>query len=84
MIEKLETISASKFKATCLGVLERVRKTGRPIVVTKFGKPIAEVVPARPSKRGRDWMGRMEGTVKIVGDIVGPVFDEDEWDMFRD
>lgn len=79
-----KTISASRFKATCLGVLEKVRETGQPVVVTKFGKPIAEVIPARPSKGGREWFGCMEGTVKIAGDIVGPVLDEDEWKVLRD
>ena len=34
----------SKFKATCLAVLERVRKTGEPVLVTRFGHPVAEIV----------------------------------------
>ncbi len=33
-----ETMAISKFKATCLAVLERVRRTGRPVVVTRFVK----------------------------------------------
>jgi prevent-host-death family protein len=84
LMAKPETISASKFKATCLGVLEKVRKSGRPVVVTKFGKPIVEVIPARLSKRGSDWIGSMEGTCQIVGDIVGPIIDESEWEALRD
>jgi prevent-host-death family protein len=47
----MDEIAISKFKATCLAVLERVRETGRSVRVTKFGKPIAEVVP--PKKHGR-------------------------------
>ena len=41
----MEEIAISKFKATCLAVLERVRKTGKPIRVTRFGQVVAEVVP---------------------------------------
>src|SRR6266404_5716433 len=41
----MEEIAISKFKATCLAVLERVRKTGRPVLVTRFGEPVAELVP---------------------------------------
>jgi antitoxin (DNA-binding transcriptional repressor) of toxin-antitoxin stability system len=39
----MKEIAISKFKATCLAVLERVRKTGEPILVTRFGHPIAEI-----------------------------------------
>src|SRR5436309_12337738 len=42
---KMETMAISKFKATCLATLERVRRTGRPLRVTRFGKPVADVVP---------------------------------------
>ncbi|MGH9528642.1 MAG: hypothetical protein ACRD2S_01845 [Terriglobales bacterium] len=30
----------SEFKAKCLGILEQVRKTRRPIRVTRFGQPV--------------------------------------------
>jgi prevent-host-death family protein len=68
----VETIAVSKFKATCLSVLERVRKTGKPVLVTRFGKPIAEIVPPPPPPRTANWMGSMAGTCEILGDIVGP------------
>jgi len=41
----MEEIVISKFKATCLAAMERVRKTRKPILVTRFGKPVAQVVP---------------------------------------
>lgn len=78
-----ETISISKFKATCLAVLERVRRTGKPIVVTKYGEPIAEVVPPTPEPREKDWLGAMRGTVHYLGDIVSPASDPEEWEALR-
>jgi prevent-host-death family protein len=75
----METIAVSKFKATCLSVLERVRKTGKPVLVTRFGKPIAEIVPPPPPPRTANWMGSMAGTVEILGDIVSPISTEEEW-----
>ena len=36
----MEQISISKFKATCLAVLERVHQTRVPILVTKELSPI--------------------------------------------
>ena len=75
----MEQIAISKFKATCLAVLEEVRKTRKPIVVTRFGVPVAQVLPPPQPKRRKSWIGAMEGTGKILGDIVGPTTTEDEW-----
>jgi prevent-host-death family protein len=79
----VETIAISKFKATCLAVLERVRKTGTPILVTRFGEPVAEIVPPPPAERPANWLGCMAGTAEIVGDIISPATDPDDWDALR-
>ena len=79
----MEEIAISKFKATCLGVMEKVRKTRKPVRVTRFGKPVAEVHPPPPPPRRKSWLGDMVGTVHIVGDIVSPAADEDEWEVLR-
>jgi len=80
----MEEISISEFKAKCLAILERVRKTRKPIRVTRFGKPVAEVVAPSPVKERSDWMGSMKGQMEILGDIVSPVIDEDEIEALRD
>ena len=79
----MDEIAISKFKATCLAVLERVRKTRRPIRVTKFGEPVAEVVPPSPKPKKKPWLGSMAGTAHIVGDIVSPASDEKEWKVLN-
>jgi prevent-host-death family protein len=79
-----ETISISKFKATCLAVLERVRRTGKPVVVTKHGRPVAEVVPPSPEPLESDWLGSMRGRGRVVGDIVAPAVEPEEWEVLRD
>ncbi|MGH7564872.1 MAG: type II toxin-antitoxin system Phd/YefM family antitoxin [Gemmatimonadota bacterium] len=83
MDETTETIAVSKFKATCLAVLERVRRTGKPVVVTKYGEPIAEVVSPSPRPRDAGWLGSMRGTVRYLGDIVSPASDPEEWEALR-
>jgi prevent-host-death family protein len=65
----MEEIAISKFKATCLAVLERVRRTNQPIRVTRFGKPVAEIIPPSPPERPRRSFGIRQGG-HIVGDIV--------------
>jgi len=79
----MEEIAISKFKATCLAVLERVRKTGRPVLVTRFGEPVAEVGPPTPAKPMQRELGGMRGTAQILGDIVSPASDEDDWEVLR-
>jgi prevent-host-death family protein len=79
----MEEIAISKFKATCLAVLERVRKTGKPVLVTRFGEPVAQLVPPPDPARPANWIGSFAGTAKIVGDIVSPATDADDWEVLR-
>lgn len=62
----------SKFKTTCLAALERVRRTGRPLRITRFGRPIADVVPPAPVTVSKRALGALAGDGAIVGDIVSP------------
>jgi prevent-host-death family protein len=71
----MKKIAAGIFKAQCLALMEDVRTTRRPIVITKRGKPIAKLVPAEPEKD--EWIGRLNGKFKTTGDIVSPI---DEWE----
>ena len=73
-------MAISEFKATCLAVLERIRSTGRPLLITKRGKPIAEVIPPTLAISGAGWLGAMRGTARITGDIVAPVGDPEDWE----
>ncbi len=79
----MEEIAVSKFKATCLAVMDNVRKTQKPVLITRFGKPLAEVRPPSPSKIKKKWLGCMEGTGQILGDIVSPASDESDWEVLR-
>jgi prevent-host-death family protein len=78
--EEMPTISISKFKATCLAVLAQVERTGHPILVTRYGKAIARVMPPVPVERPQSWLGCMSGKARIVGDIISPAGDESEWE----
>jgi len=81
----VEEIATSKFKATCLSVLEQVRKTKKPILVTRFGKPVAQIWPPPPPrpKRRANWIGDMEGAVIFLGDVTSPAAPLEEWDAWR-
>lgn len=79
----MKEVAISEFKAKCLALLDQVQKTRNPLLVTRFGKPVAEVIPAFEAGRGH-WIGSMKHTMKIVGDIVSPANDEGEWEALRD
>ncbi len=75
----MEQIAISKFKATCLGVLENVRRTRTPIRVTRFGKPVADIMPpAIPTSKS--WLGCLSEVTEIHGDIVGPIGAFEGWE----
>jgi len=83
MQDSPESISISEFKATCLARLERVRRTGRRLLVTKHGVPIAEVVPPRVEASDSAWTGSAAGTGHIRGDLIEPVGPASDWEATR-
>lgn len=80
----MEEIAVSEFKAKCLGILKQVQKTKKPLRITRFGKPLAEVVPPGPSLDRKNWLGSMADSFDITGDIVSPASEETEWEALRD
>jgi prevent-host-death family protein len=69
----MESLSVSKFKSTCLSVLEDVQKQKKRLIITKRGKPIAEVIPYVKSGSQTS----LKDTLSFMGDIVSPVAEKD-------
>lgn len=65
-------------------MIDEVNKSGRPILITKFGEPVAQLAPAPSQPKKRRALGTMKGMFKITGDIVAPVCDPEEWEALRD
>jgi len=61
------TVPAGAFKAKCLALLDEVAETGRPIVVTKRGRPVARVIAAAPEA-----IRSLKGSVRRERDLVRP------------
>ena len=74
------TIPAGEFKAKCLKLLDQVAADRRPLIVTKHGKPVAQIVPM-PTKKWVDPVGAMQGSGVILGDIISPL--ENEWEALK-
>ena len=76
------TISASEFKAKCLAILDEVNHTGESLVITKHGKPVAQVFPALGTEALYP-QAELGGSVETVGDIIEPVLPSEGWEAER-
>ncbi len=77
------SIPISKFKATCLALLDKVKRTGEPIVVTRRGEPIAIIEPPPPSEKKQMWLGSFKENGNIKGDIITPIGSEETWEILQ-
>jgi len=77
----MKKMAAGKFKALCLSVMEDVRATGEPVLVTKRGAPVVKVVPAESGES--ELFGFMAGEFKITGDIESPVVPLEDWEVMK-
>ena len=72
------TIAAGEFKAKCLKLLDQVAETRETLVITKHGKPVAQVTPISARE---NIVGSMKGSVLWMGDIISPI--DVEWDAMK-
>ena len=73
------TVMASEFKKHCLALLDRVARTGTPIVVTKRGRPVARLVPI-----SEEAARSTEGSVTLLADDDAAYYSTGEaWDAAR-
>jgi prevent-host-death family protein len=86
----IRTIPAGEFKAKCLAVMAEVNSTGRPVLVTKRGKPLARVMPVEelaPKESVDAIFGSLRGLISIPGQTIEadePFIPLEEWDHLKD
>lgn len=77
----MKSISASRFKARCLRIMDEVKARREPLLITKKGKPVARLMPVEDPVR--NVFGCLTGELEITGDIMEPVVAEPEWESSR-
>ncbi len=75
-------IGAGEFKQVCLRLLDEVGVSGEPIVITKRGRPVAQLAPI-PREDLEDWAGSLASCGRIDGDLIAPGLSPGEWDALR-
>jgi prevent-host-death family protein len=67
----MHKIPAAQFKSQCLAIMEQVAESGRPVVVTKHGKPVVRIIPAESDED--EIFGFMTGKGRIIGDVESTI-----------
>ena len=67
----MQKIPAARFKAQCLAVMDQVAESGRPVVVTKHGKPVVQIIQAESNED--EIFGFLAGKGRVVGDIENTI-----------
>ena len=66
----MKTMTAGTFKVHCLAVMDEVQAKRQAVVITKFGRPVAKLVPAG---KGTDEIYHfLRGKGAVVGDVISP------------
>jgi prevent-host-death family protein len=68
----MQTLKAADFKAKCLALMDQVQRTGEAVLITKNGRPVAELHPAA-GERLPSPFGLHRGAITIRGDILAPI-----------
>ena len=75
-----KTMKASECKAKFLGVLDAVAASHQRVIVTKNGKPVAQIVPF--VEKPKTLLGAMKGSITILGDLDEPL--DVEWEALKE
>jgi len=81
-ITSKDVITATEFKTHALRLLTEAQQRGKKFLITRNGKPVAQLIPARPTGHETS-KGSLAAYGKIVGDIVHINFTQD-WNVFKE
>jgi len=70
----MKSIKASEFKTKCLQLLNEIAETGVPVIITKNGRPVAQLGPVM--SRPTTLVGAHKGKISIVEDLLAPIDEE--------
>jgi hypothetical protein len=77
----MDTIPLDQFLADSGAILDRVKRTGNPIMIIENGEGRAEIHPPSISGRPPRVLGGMRDQVQIFGDVVSPASEESDWEV---
>lgn len=79
VMKPAKTISATEFEGRCKELIELVTRARQPLLITRRGKPVAQIAPFNYSKTGGKKAMRamplnpLEGSILYEGDLISPI-----------
>ncbi len=77
----MKSMPVTAFKAHALQILNRIAETREPLVITRRGKPLAQVIPYQTSS-SVPIPGKLADCLIFEKDILTPL-GEDMWEAVR-
>jgi prevent-host-death family protein len=71
-----KSVPATEFKSRCLALLEEVRETRQPLLVTRHGKPVVEISPY--VLKNDSLVNPLKNSIVSQSDLIAPL--EEKWD----
>jgi prevent-host-death family protein len=78
----MRKIPATQFKAKCLDLMDRVAERRESYVITKRGRPVAQLVPL-PRSSHESLFGCLRSVASIRGEIENPVLQPEAWETIE-
>jgi prevent-host-death family protein len=75
----VKRMAAGEFKAQCLAIMDEVQARKVTVVITKYGKPVAKLVPA--DRETDELYHFLRGKGAVIGDIISPAIED--WGTLR-
>ena len=76
-------VSAAEFKAKCLRIIQQMGSDGRPVTITRRGRPVALLSPLPPEEAAPPFVGMMRGTVLGYDAPFSPAAPASDWSALR-
>jgi len=76
-------IQVSDFRKNFYKVIESVSRSDKSVLITDKGKFLVKIVPVSFFEK-KSWLGCMNGTGRIIGDIISPINDSDVWEVLAE
>ena len=76
----MNTMNITNFKAHALQIIRNAAELGKPLVITKRGKALAEIIPYKPHNK-KVVPGKLASTLVSEKDIISPI--GEEWEVNR-
>lgn len=78
----MQTMTITDFKAHALRKIGQVAASKEPIIITRRGFPVVEIIPWQP-KAGKNSFGMLAGSLLEEGDIVSPAAEAGAFEACR-